>query len=124
MLLFGGQVLVLCCRSDGSSAFESRMFGRCEPAAGSRGSTATEAGFTSEDNSCGNCIDVPVIVASANSAAPRDAGDTLRHLVTAATFAVSESRQQVTPERAEGGPSIPAPPNHRLASLRAVILLV
>ena len=124
MLVFGGQVMVLCCHSDGSSALESRMFGRCEPAAGSRGTKATEAGFTSEDNSCGDCTDVPVIVTSARSAAPRDAGGTLRHLVTAATSALSESRQQATPQRAEGGPSILTPPNHRLASLRAVILLV
>jgi len=124
MLLFGGQVLVLCCQADGSSALESRMFGRCEPAAGSRGSTAPHAGLTSGDDSCDDCIDLPVIVSSAASAAPRDAGDTLRHLFTAAMCALSESRQQVTPARAEGGPSILAPPNRRLDSLRAVILLV
>jgi len=124
VLLFGGQVLVLCCHADGSTALESRMFGRCEPAGGSRGSTAPEAGFSSGDDSCGDCLDVPVIVTSATPATPRDAGDTLRHLVAAAMRALSASRQQVTPARAEGGPSILTPPNRRLDSLRAVILLV
>jgi hypothetical protein len=124
MLIFGGQVLVLCCHADGSSALESQMFGGCEPAAGSRGSMAAEAGFASEDNSCGDCIDVPIIVAAAHSAAPHDSGDTPRHLVTAATPALSGSRPPVTPRRAEGGASFLPPPNHRLAALRAVILLV
>jgi hypothetical protein len=124
MLLFAAPVVVLCCRADGSSALESRMFGRCEPMAGRRSSAPTEAGFTCEHDACGSCVDVPAIVAGANSGPPREAGDASRRAVTAAAVAVSMSGLPVAHRRAEGIPSIPAPPDHRLVSLRAVILLV
>jgi hypothetical protein len=124
-LLFpGGRTLVLCSRADGSSALESCWYGQCAPVEDHSRPTAPGAGFASKDHPCDGCFDIPIVAEGARNAAPRDAGDSLRHLDAVGTVVPCDSHVQVKSQRAEGGPSISAPPNHRLASLKVVMLLV